>query len=96
MDNQKPINSIVNVGKSIGKSIIGVGKGVGSFVSTVGDRLTKPIEFKIIPQSKAAFHNNKSKRDPYTVSNRRSPSGGKKGGKKTKRNMRKRGTQKRR
>jgi hypothetical protein len=89
MDNQKPINSIVNVGKSIGKR-------VGSFVSTVGDTLTKRIEFKIIPQSKAAFHNNKSKEDPYTVRKRRSPSGGKKGGKKTKRNMRKRGTQKRR
>jgi hypothetical protein len=96
MDNQKP-SIRKSIGK-VGKSIIGVGKGVGRVGLTVIDRLTRPIELNILPRSssKAAFHNNKLKDDPYTVRNRRSPSGGKKGGKKTKRNMRKRGTQKRR
>jgi hypothetical protein len=91
--------------KSIGKVGKSIGKRVGSFVSTVGDRLTRPIELNILPRSKLAVL--PSERAPNTNTVRkpqnknfgmksRSQRGGKKGGKKTKRNMRKRGTQKRR
>jgi hypothetical protein len=106
MDNQKPINSIVNVGKTIGKSIIGVGKGVGKVGFTVLDRLTRPIELNILPRSKLAVlpsvhaSNTNTVRKPqnkdYGLKRRDSQRGGKQSGKKTKRNMRKRGTQKRR
>jgi hypothetical protein len=105
MDNPENKSIRKSIGK-VGKSIIGVGKGVGSLVSTVGNTLTRPIKLNILPRSKLAVlpserapntntvrkHQNKD----YGLKRRDSQRGGKKGGKKTKRNMRKRGTQKRR
>ena len=87
--------------KSIRKSIVKVGKNVGNTIRSLLPPyyIGNPFAPKRFEQKPVGNTNRPKEKSPdryYGMKRRNSQRGGKKGGKKTKRNMRKRGTQKRR